>query len=231
MGVQCFGGELPFFFLSGWFIKKLGHVHAMSLVIGVFGLRYILYYCVSNPWAFLPIELLNGFTFGIFYATMTSYASHVAPKGTEATMQGIVGAAFEGIGIAIGGFVGGAVFSTVGGSKMFLFTGIFNLVFTCIHIALQLLLTKFWPESSPVDGTGSPVRYMPPSESMKPVTATDDEGEDEQDTLTMELVKKSNLRVLEGHSNPRVLGGQSNPRVLGGQSNPKVLKDQSNSRV
>lgn len=98
MGVQCFGGEIPFFFLSGWFIQKLGHVNAMSLVIGVFGIRYILYYTVVNPWLFLPIELLNGFTFGIFYATMTSYASRVAPPGTEATMQGIVGAAFEGIG-------------------------------------------------------------------------------------------------------------------------------------
>ncbi|XP_064083016.1 major facilitator superfamily domain-containing protein 6-B-like [Macrobrachium nipponense] len=144
MGVQCFGGELPFFFLSGWFIKKLGHVHAMSLVIGVFGIRYILYYTVTNPWVFLPIELMNGFTFGIFYATMTSYASHIAPLGTEATMQGIVGAAFEGIGIAIGGFVGGAVFATVGGSKMFLFTGIFNLIFAAIHVTLQILLDRLW---------------------------------------------------------------------------------------
>lgn len=175
MGVQCFGGELPFFFLSGWFIKKLGHVHAMSLVIGVFGIRYILYYTVTNPWVFLPIELMNGFTFGIFYATMTSYASHIAPLGTEATMQGIVGAAFEGIGIAIGGFVGGAVFATVGGSKMFLFTGIFNLIFAAIHVTLQILLDRLWIGSVSSDPTGSPIRYVPPSESMRPVAAEEDE--------------------------------------------------------
>ena len=70
----------------------------MSLVIGMFGLRFILYSVVSNPWFFLPIELLNGFTFGIFYAVMTSYASIVAPPGGQATVQGIVGAAFEGLG-------------------------------------------------------------------------------------------------------------------------------------
>ena len=98
MGVQCFGGELPFFFLSGPIIKRLGHINAMTLVIAVFGFRFILYYSVTNPWCFLPIELLNGLTFGIFYATMTSYAHIVAPPGTEATMQGIVGASFEGIG-------------------------------------------------------------------------------------------------------------------------------------
>jgi len=44
------------------------------------------------------VELFQGFTFGLFYATMASYASIVAPPGTEATMQGTVGAVFEGIG-------------------------------------------------------------------------------------------------------------------------------------
>lgn len=70
----------------------------MSLAIAAFGLRFVLYYLVVNPWLFLPIELLNGFTFGIFYTVMTSYASIVAPPGAQATMQGIVGATFEGLG-------------------------------------------------------------------------------------------------------------------------------------
>ena len=70
----------------------------MSLVIFVFGIRFILYYFVVNPWYFLPIELTSGFTFGIFYSVMTSYASIIAPAGTHATMQGLVGAAFEGLG-------------------------------------------------------------------------------------------------------------------------------------
>lgn len=87
MGIQCFGGELPFFFLSGWILKRIGHVNAMSMVLFGFGVRFILYSMLQNPWYILPIELLNGVTFGIFYATMASYASIVAPPGTEATMQ------------------------------------------------------------------------------------------------------------------------------------------------
>lgn len=31
--VQCFIGEVPFFFFSGWLLQKIGHVHAMSLVL------------------------------------------------------------------------------------------------------------------------------------------------------------------------------------------------------
>lgn len=87
MGVQCFMGELPFFFLSGRIIKRIGHINAMSLVLLGFGIRFLLYSILSNPWWVLPIEMLNGITFGIFYATMASYASIVAPPGTEATLQ------------------------------------------------------------------------------------------------------------------------------------------------
>lgn len=87
MGIQCFGGELPFFFISGRLLKKIGHIHAMSLVLIGFGVRFLLYSVLSNPWWVLPIELLNGVTFGLFYSTMTSYASIVAPTGTEATLQ------------------------------------------------------------------------------------------------------------------------------------------------
>lgn len=87
MGIQCFGGELPFFFISGWLLTKIGHVNAMTLVLFTFGLRLCLYSLLSNPWLVLPIELMQGITFGIFYSTMATYASIVAPAGTAATLQ------------------------------------------------------------------------------------------------------------------------------------------------
>lgn len=87
MAIQCLGGELPFFFLSGWILKRIGHVYAMSLILLVIGIRFILYSIVKNPWFFLPIELLNGLTFGLFYAAMASYACIIAPPGTATTVQ------------------------------------------------------------------------------------------------------------------------------------------------
>ncbi|PSN34533.1 hypothetical protein C0J52_19089 [Blattella germanica] len=97
VGVRCFGGELPFFFFAGPILRAIGHIHSMSLVLFVFGLRCTLYSVLQDPlWCF-PLELLQGLTFGICYTTMTSYASIIAPPGTEATMQGIVGAIFEGV--------------------------------------------------------------------------------------------------------------------------------------
>lgn len=85
--IQSLGGELPFFFLSGWIHKKIGHINTMSLILAGFALRFFLYSILSNPWWILPIELLNGVTFGLFHATMASYATVIAPPGTEATIQ------------------------------------------------------------------------------------------------------------------------------------------------
>lgn len=84
---QTFGGELPFFFISGWLINKIGHVNAMTLVLFVFGIRLTLYSVLTNPWWVLPIEFLQGMTFGIFYTAMAMYANVVAPSGTAATLQ------------------------------------------------------------------------------------------------------------------------------------------------
>lgn len=85
--IQTLAGEIPFFFWSGKILKRIGHVHSMSLILMVIGIRYILYSIIPDPWFFLPVELLNGLTFGLFYACMASYASIIAPPGTESTMQ------------------------------------------------------------------------------------------------------------------------------------------------
>lgn len=56
------------------------------------------YSVISNPWLFLILELLHGPSFGLCWPTMVSYSDKVTPSGTKATMQGFVGAVFEGIG-------------------------------------------------------------------------------------------------------------------------------------
>ncbi|KAJ8925091.1 hypothetical protein NQ315_001263 [Exocentrus adspersus] len=144
--IQCLGGELPFFFLSGWILKKLGHVHTMSLVLFVLGVRLILHSIIVNPWWILPVEFLNGLTFGLFFACMASYASIVAPPGTEATMQGMVGAVFEGIGVSVGSFVAGLSYQVYKGLT-FRYFGFGSLAMCVLHIFVQYLL-KFKGNSS-----------------------------------------------------------------------------------
>lgn len=107
-GVQCFLGETPAFFFAGWIINKIGHGHSMSLIFATIGLRYTFYSILGNPWWCIPIEILQN-QYGLFYSAMTSFAKVHAPPGIEATMQGILCAACEGIGMfksfkCLGGF-------------------------------------------------------------------------------------------------------------------------------
>jgi MFS family permease len=144
--VQCFGGELPFFYVSSWFIKKLGHDHCMTLVLAGFALRFILYSIITHPWLILPIELLQGVTYGIFYSNMASYAYVISPPGSVATVQGIVGAAFEGIGVGFGSLVGGFLYKNISGRTTFRTFGIFTAIFCLLHhISMKLINTRFTP--------------------------------------------------------------------------------------
>ena len=63
-------------------LRKLGHGATMTLVLAAFSLRLLLYSALTNPWHSLAVESLNGVTFGIFYAAMTSYAHIIAPQGS-----------------------------------------------------------------------------------------------------------------------------------------------------
>lgn len=96
--IQCFFGELPFFFFSGLIIKKLGHMNTFTMSFLAYGVKFLSHSFLINPWWSVAIEFLQGPCFGSFYSAMTSYAKLAAPKGTEATMQGVVSGTFEGLG-------------------------------------------------------------------------------------------------------------------------------------
>ncbi|CAH4038499.1 unnamed protein product [Pieris brassicae] len=138
--IQTFGGEIPFMFLSGYIIKKIGHVNVMSIVLIAFGVRFVLYSFLTNAWWVLPIELFQGVTFGMFYPTMTSYASLVSPPGTENTVQGLVGAIFGGVGTSLGSLMGGYLYQTYKGWNTFRWFGFGAVNIGVLHVIAQYLL-------------------------------------------------------------------------------------------
>ncbi|XP_067134754.1 major facilitator superfamily domain-containing protein 6-like [Centruroides vittatus] len=153
LGVESFLGELPFFFFAGIIIKKLGHVNTINLTLLCFSIRYLLYSVINNPWFVLPVELLQGPTFGIFYTAMTSYAKVVAPVGTEATMQGILGGIFEGLGIAVGSLLGGLNVDYNGSHDTFQKAGLIAIVCCLFHLVINIILS-FRKGSSNIETNG-----------------------------------------------------------------------------
>jgi len=95
---ECIVAEVPCFLISGWLIRKVGYLNCNSITLLCFALRYLSFAYMYNPWMTLPVGLLHGPTFGIFYASMTMYAKTKAPPGTEASVQSLMSMAFEGVG-------------------------------------------------------------------------------------------------------------------------------------
>ena len=126
--IQCFFGELPFFALADRIMKYLGHSNSLSLVMISFAVRYLCYgYLITKETAYyvLLVELLQGPSIGLFYAVMADIAQSYALKGsllvsqgstpdvhdkTFATMQGILSACFEGLGLGLGSLLAGYLF-------------------------------------------------------------------------------------------------------------------------
>lgn len=139
---QSFLGELPFFLLSKYIILHLGRSHTLSLSIASIGVRYFLYRYLlpnSNMYFVLLTESFQGPNFGLFYVVMTEVgldysdceqaivkiveADLVAnnPKEIEklrqalrATMQSLMSACYEGLGVGIGSILGGLIIDNYG---------------------------------------------------------------------------------------------------------------------
>nr|XP_018907870.1 PREDICTED: major facilitator superfamily domain-containing protein 6 [Bemisia tabaci] len=166
MFIQCFGGELPVFFCSGWILRKLGHVNSMSLVLLAFGVRFLLYSLLSNPWYSLPIELLNGFTFGLLFPTMASYASIIAPPGTEASVQGLVGAVFEGVGVSCGSLIGGLLAGWYGGAALYRVAAIGCFLVCVLHVMIQKLIDTRYRRGTANKDVATNAIYTSPTEAI-----------------------------------------------------------------
>ena len=79
-----------------------------------------------------------------------SYADENAPAGLKSSAQGLFGAVSFGVGSAFGGFVGGLLLESIGGSGLFLVFGIFILTGLAIAESIRRLFPEKTALSQPV---------------------------------------------------------------------------------
>ena len=113
--------EVPAFFFAGRLIEKFGSGRVLSAVSLVLAARLAGYCALPSitrtPWAVLPLETLNGVTFGCGWAAGTARAASLAPPGLAATAQAAFAAVYGGLGAGLGSLAGGVVRSRAGGAR------------------------------------------------------------------------------------------------------------------
>lgn len=65
--------EVVLFFVSTYIVKKLGHDAVLYIGLWIYGVKYLLYSFIKQPWYVLPIESLQGLTYGLVWTASVSY--------------------------------------------------------------------------------------------------------------------------------------------------------------
>ncbi len=94
--------ELPLFYFSARIIFRLGLKPTLLLTVTATIVRLLLYSVVKNPFAALPIELLHGFSWSLFWVVCVEYVNKLVDKNWLATGQSLLYVAYYGIGTILG---------------------------------------------------------------------------------------------------------------------------------
>jgi PPP family 3-phenylpropionic acid transporter len=133
--------ELVIFSSSDQLLNRWGIKNVLLLALAALAVRLLTYAIISNPWLVLPVQLLHGLSFSALWAAGVAYADKIAPPGLGATAQGLFTGIFMGLAAAIGAFVGGVLYESIGLLWMFGLAGLGLL--TVLFIILMLLQSRF----------------------------------------------------------------------------------------
>ena len=107
--------------ISKRLIARLGLDLCLLVVLSCYPLRFLGYAFLPRmpyTWVILPIQLLHGITFGLYWTSGVQYAASCAPKGLSATFQGAFSALIS-AGQAFALTFGGWLLDRVGGSRLY----------------------------------------------------------------------------------------------------------------
>jgi MFS transporter, PPP family, 3-phenylpropionic acid transporter len=99
--------EIPLFYLSALIIRKYGITNILMITAIATMIRLILYSMVKIPAAALPIELLHGISWSLYWVVCIEMVNKLVPVRWIATGQSILYAVYFGIGAVIGNFWAG----------------------------------------------------------------------------------------------------------------------------
>jgi MFS transporter, PPP family, 3-phenylpropionic acid transporter len=96
--------ELPLFYFSARIILKLGLKNTLLITVAATVVRMLLYNVLKAPWATLPVELLHGFSWSLFWVVCVEYVNKLVPERWQATGQSLLYAAYFGVGAVAGNY-------------------------------------------------------------------------------------------------------------------------------
>jgi len=195
--------SLPFLVFSGPITDLVGHINVMILGMVAYTVRMIGYSFLQNPTHVYPYEALEGFTMALMMTSAVTYVAKISTPTTIASVMGLMGSLFFGIGKGSGSLFGGLLMSRVGTRWTFrLLAGVAG--FCAVgYTAFQIVFVK--PRRS------KEKLYKPREATVKPVLSVD-----ETDATSSESEARSSSVQFSQHQEGSVRHTEAGPRSLTG---------------
>ena len=129
--------EVPSMRLSGSLAERWGYRRTLLLGYTLFGIAVLSYSWVTNPTLLVPVALLRGAGFGLFFPTTLKLVSELAPEAWSATAQAMLTAVSFGLSPLIAGPVGGFILDTWGAASIFTLAG------TAVFLSILVLILAY----------------------------------------------------------------------------------------
>ncbi|HNS39608.1 MAG TPA: major facilitator superfamily domain-containing protein 6 [Promineifilum sp.] len=127
-------GEIPFWYLGGWLLRRVGTKWMIVLALSVTAVRNFWLGVMGAPWLVLPITALEGLSFAVLFSAGVSDVDAAAPSGLGATAQGLFSGMMLGLGSALGGFIGGPIGAAAGYAQFFTLLGWLSLATLIVFV-------------------------------------------------------------------------------------------------
>lgn len=129
--------ELPVMFFSAPLLRRLGNRGALYLALGMIGIRNLYYALVTDTSQVLLIQIVHGLTFAVVWLAGVNYVAAHAPRGLNATAQGLFSTVLISVGFAAGNLISGALIDQLGVKGMFAAMGILVFVSLVFILIIQ----------------------------------------------------------------------------------------------
>ncbi|KKI90396.1 MFS transporter [Bacillus sp. SA1-12] len=111
--------EVPVFYFLARKVSDYDELFLLSIVSGLYTIRWILYGVVSSPYIATFLQVTQGITFGLFWLIAMQMAVRIIPDHLRSTGQAVLSSVCFGIGGAIGGTGGGLVLDLYGSQFLY----------------------------------------------------------------------------------------------------------------
>lgn len=128
--------EVVTYFLSGHLVDAIGQEGMICLAFACYTARFLMYTYLTDPWFVIPMELVQGITYGGVWSIAAVYVN--APPEATSMVQSILHGSYWGIGMALGSAISGVIIDAVGARTLFLIAAGVTFLLCMFHLGIDI---------------------------------------------------------------------------------------------